>query len=71
MALPDDLPSGRDPEEEHPRRYVHGYHLLVLSHGFEERIAVAVVAANGFIRPEQWWAKHICFHSHIPLGTLP
>jgi len=29
-ALPDDLSPDRDPEQEHPRRYVHGYHLLVL-----------------------------------------
>lgn len=49
MALPDDLSPDRDPEEEHPRRYVHGYHLLVLLHGFEERVSVAVVSANGFI----------------------
>jgi hypothetical protein len=35
MALPDDrLSSDRDPGGEHPCRYcVHGYHLLVLSHG--------------------------------------
>jgi len=41
-ALPDDLSSDRDPEEEHPRRYVHGYHLLVLSPG-SGRVAVVVV----------------------------
>ncbi|GAB2945931.1 hypothetical protein GCM10027075_53180 [Streptomyces heilongjiangensis] len=39
-ALPDDLSSDRDPGGEHPCRYgVHGYHLLVLSHGLRERSA--------------------------------
>jgi hypothetical protein len=32
-ALPDDLASDRDLGEEHPCRYLHGSHLLVLSHG--------------------------------------
>src|ERR1700737_3622234 len=37
MALPDDLSPDRGPGGEHPCRYcVHGYHLLVLSHGFRE-----------------------------------
>lgn len=37
MALPDDLSSDRDPGGEHPCRYcVHGYHLLVLSHGLRK-----------------------------------
>jgi hypothetical protein len=36
MALPDDLPPDRDSKEEHPRRFVHGYHLLDLSHGLDD-----------------------------------
>lgn len=36
-ALPDDLPSDRDPGGEHPCRFcVHGYHLLFLWHGFRQ-----------------------------------
>src|SRR5579863_2331050 len=33
MALPDDLSPDRDSRGEHPRRFVHGYHLLVVLHG--------------------------------------
>ena len=35
MALPDDLSPDRDLTEEHPRRSVHGYHLLAVPHGVE------------------------------------
>ncbi len=47
MALPDDLSPDRDLTEEHPRRSVHGYHLLALPHGVErlaEREAGAAFA---------------------------
>ena len=35
MALPDDLSPDRDLTEEHPRRSIHGNHLLALPHGVE------------------------------------
>jgi hypothetical protein len=47
MALPDDLSPDRDPGGEHPCRYVHGYHLLVLSHGIRN-VAVVAVVINRF-----------------------
>jgi hypothetical protein len=42
----DDLSPDCGPGEEHPRRYVHGYHLLVFSHGLPTKLAAAVVGSQ-------------------------
>ncbi|MFF2515924.1 hypothetical protein [Streptomyces sp. NPDC058086] len=68
-ALPDDLSPDRDPGGEHPCEYVHGYHLLVLSHGRRKSSSGRGGPPNGFLRRAPWPdAKESATYAEL-LGT--